>query len=151
MSSSRKDKFIITKLNLTHLELCRDLDRIALNELWSKENWKKELLDPEKICLGIIYHLELIAVCCGHSIFNEFNIHAIAVHPDYRKKGLGVLLLNKLIYDAKEKGCQLATLEVDEKNNAAKKLYEKFGFKTCGLRKNYFSNGNNALIKTLRL
>ena len=147
----KKNEFKVIFLNSSHLKLCIDLDRIALNGLWTKEHWAKELLDKNRICLGVIENLKLIAVASGWTIVNEFHLTLIGVHPLYRKKGIGKLVLSMLLSEAKRKGSEIATLEVDQKNSAAIKLYENYGFKTAGIREKYYKNGNDALIKTISL
>ena len=56
------------------------------------------------------------------------NIHDIAVHPDFRGKGLGPLLLAKTEKIARQRGCCRLTLEVLEGNQIARSAYQKFGF-----------------------
>tara|TARA_B100000700_G_C14928908_1_gene800901 strand:+ start:577 stop:1083 length:507 start_codon:yes stop_codon:yes gene_type:complete len=141
----------VIPLNITHLKSCLELDKKALNGLWSKENWEKELINKGKICLGIINQCELIAVATGLLIIDEFNLTAIAVDPSHRKKGLGLLLLRELLREAKNRGSESATLEVDENNIPAIKLYKHCGFITSGYREKYYKNGNNALIQNLSL
>ena len=44
----------IIQLGILHLNSCIDLDQKALKGLWTKSQWKKELTDPKRICIGII-------------------------------------------------------------------------------------------------
>ena len=142
----------IILLSIEHLNLCRELDKIALNKIWSKENWTKELSGTKGIRFGISNENELLALGCGSLIVDEFHLTAIAVHPDHRKKGLARAILKKLLIEAESKGARFATLEVDKNNLAAINLYKSCGFKTTGLRRKYCKNGNDALIqlKTLK-
>ena len=146
--SKESDLKIIT-LNLNHLKLCEDLDKITLNGIWDQKSWEKELTDSSRISIGIINSYKLIGLACGWVILNEFHLTAIAVHPAYRKKGVARSILKELLNRAKSKGSNQATLEVDIKNYPAINLYKFFGFKTTGLRRKYCKNGNDALIKTL--
>ena len=63
--------------------------------------------------------------------------------------GIASKLLEKLIETAKSKKATLLTLEVNETNTNAIKLYEKYNFKKIGLRKNYYGQNKNAIIMTL--
>ena len=64
----------------------------------------------------------------------------VAVHPDYRRRGIGEKLCLALVEALKEKGNHCLTLEVRASNEPAKALYEKIGFQQVGLRKNYYRN-----------
>ena len=56
------------------------------------------------------------------------NIHDVIVAPEFRGKGLGLSMLQKVEHLARERGCIKLTLEVLEGNPAAQGLYRKFGF-----------------------
>ena len=81
------------------------------------------------------------------AIVDEGHITNIAVHPNFREKGVGTILLQSLIDHSKDWGCNSLTLEVRASNDAAKGLYKKFGFLEEGIRKNYYSdNEEDAII-----
>ena len=65
------------------------------------------------------------------------NIHDLVVVREYRRQGISQLLLEEVEKIAREKGACKITLEVLEKNYAAKKSYEKFGFVGCQLDPQY--------------
>jgi len=79
------------------------------------------------------------------------HILSIAVIPEYRRKGIGSMLLNYLIKIAKEKGLNSIILEVKENNMPAINLYKKFNFKQIGYRKNYYLDGKDAIVMKLEL
>ena len=56
------------------------------------------------------------------------EIHELFVHPDYRRRGVGSFLLNRVIEHAKGKGRSLAGLWVGKENYVAKKFYSRHGF-----------------------
>ena len=123
------------------------LDKIALNGIWSRKHWENELSSKNRICLGLFSDRDLIAMACGWIVLDEIQITAIAVHPLFRRKGFGKLILSKLLNLAKEKNAKKATLEVDSKNHKALHLYKSLGFKTYGLRPNYYKEGTEAQIQ----
>jgi ribosomal-protein-alanine N-acetyltransferase len=80
-------------------------------------------------------------------VLDEAHISNVAIHPDYRRQGLGRMLLTHLLEEAAAKGATAATLEVRRSNVAAQKLYAGFGFKVIAVRKHYYSDENeDALI-----
>jgi ribosomal-protein-alanine N-acetyltransferase len=82
---------------------------------------------------------------------DELHITAVAVDPDRRRQGLGLLLLQGLLQMAMKAGALHATLEVAASNHGAVALYGRCGFRTAGVRRGYYRNGDDALIQWLRL
>jgi ribosomal-protein-alanine N-acetyltransferase len=88
---------------------------------------------------------------CGYSGFwligDEAHITTLAVHPDHRRQHIGERLLVNDIIEAKRVGARWITLEVRVSNEAAQKLYYKYGFKNLGVRRNYYQdNDEDALV-----
>jgi ribosomal-protein-alanine N-acetyltransferase len=78
---------------------------------------------------------------------DEAHVTTIAMHPDYRRLGLGELLLVSLIDIAYDISAKWVTLEVRVSNYTAQNLYRKYGFREAGLRHRYYSdNQEDALI-----
>lgn len=80
-------------------------------------------------------------------IVDEAHITTLAVHPDFRKQNVAKsLILDMFDFCYKEK-IKYVTLEVRVSNIPAQKLYEKFGFLSLGMRKQYYQdNGEDAII-----
>jgi len=80
---------------------------------------------------------------------NEAHITEIAVREALRGKGIGELLLIGSVRASFEYGSAVVTLETRISNFVAQRLYEKYGFRTAGIRKGYYSdNRENAIIMT---
>ncbi len=79
---------------------------------------------------------------------DDVEITNIVTKKSERKKGIGNLLLDKLIIMARDTGKGNISLEVNEKNIIAINLYEKFGFETVGRRKKYYNQKEDAIIMT---
>ena len=127
---------------------CFDFDQKTLNGLWSKSQWERELTDPKRICLGII-ELEtkkLLGLCSAWLVIDELHITFIAVHPMHQRKGLGRILLSDLIKRSKSLHTNQILLEVKNNNEPAKAFYKFMGFKTVGIRSNFYKDGSDALI-----
>ena len=78
---------------------------------------------------------------------DEAHITTIAMHPDYRRRGLGEFMLVGLIDIAYSIRAKWVTLEVRVSNYSAQNLYRKYGFREAGLRHRYYSdNQEDALI-----
>ena len=85
-------------------------------------------------------------------VSEEVDIHNIAVHPDFRRQGIGRLLLEQVVAAARRQERLRVTLDVRFSNASAQSLYRSFGFVARGLRKAYYSdNGADALVMALEL
>ena len=71
---------------------------------------------------------------------DEGQILNLAVHPDFRCRGLGAMVLSELLEMAKARGCREVSLEVRVSNRAAIALYERAGFYTAGIRRHFYRN-----------
>ncbi len=80
---------------------------------------------------------------------DEAHISTIAVHPQWRGRGLGAMLLLALAEVALRRGAERLTLEVRESNTKAQNLYRKYAFAVVGRRRRYYhDNDEDALIMT---
>ena len=130
---------------------CLALDRSALQGLWTKEQWRRELEDPRRLCLGWSEAKTLLGVACGWLVADELHITLIAVDPSVRRRGHGKRLLSALLQQARQQGAIHATLEVGSNNLAAIALYANGGFQSAGTRFKYYSDGSDALIQWCRI
>ena len=115
---------------------------------WSKESFLNELSnDLARYYAAFDLDGNLVGYAGCWQILEEVHITNIAVSPDFRRKKIGERLLRKIIDDCYANKAKYITLEVRVSNNAAIKLYEKYGFKSLGTRKGYYQNNNeDALI-----
>lgn len=82
---------------------------------------------------------------------SEAKIMSIAVKKEFRRKGIGKMLLKEAIKKAKENGARRLLLEVRVSNVAAQQLYKKFGFRVVGVLESYYSDGESAYLMDLDL
>ena len=76
----------------------------------------------------------------------EGEILTLGVVPAFRRSGAGRSLLQSILNDAEVKGVSALFLEVDSKNIAARRLYEKHGFSPIGERRGYYKDGGDAVV-----
>jgi ribosomal-protein-alanine N-acetyltransferase len=69
----------------------------------------------------------------------ELHINNVAVRSQYRRRGIGAALLNRVVDEARRRKATAAFLEVRSANYAAQALYERSGFKAIARRANYYS------------
>ena len=76
----------------------------------------------------------------------EAHISTIAVHPDWRGRGLGELLLLTALERALELGASMVSLEVRASNQVAQSLYRKYGFQFTSVHRGYYRDGEDAWL-----
>ena len=80
-----------------------------------------------------------------------WEIMQIVVDQQYQRRGLALQLFTFIVVEAKQKQIQKIELEVRVSNHAAISLYEKIGFTRVGIRKKYYSNGEDAVLMDYKL
>lgn len=115
---------------------------------WSKDSFYGELSNN----LAHYYSAfdlggNLVGYAGSWQVIDEAHITTIAVAPEFMRKKIGEALLYRIIEECYKNKIKYVTLEVRESNTPAIKLYEKYGFKSLGVRKGYYQNNNeDALI-----
>ena len=80
-----------------------------------------------------------VGFCSVWRVADELHINNLAVLPEVRRGGIGSTLLEHVLRHGADSGAQRATLEVRQSNDAARILYERFGFTVAGVRRGYYS------------
>jgi [ribosomal protein S18]-alanine N-acetyltransferase len=133
-----------------------DLDQVVEIEKASMPSpWSKELFDEElKRDAAHYFVLEEEGRVAGYMGYweapEEAHIINLAIGPDFRKRGLGKMMMDHCLAYAAKRGAHLATLEVRQSNEAAQKLYEKCNFRVVAIRKKYYSDNQEDAIVMIK-
>ena len=138
-------------MKLSDLEEIKNILQTDFDDFWNFEIFKEELVNNNSSYLVLRYDNEIVCFGGIKIILDEANIMDIVTRKDKRNQGFARFVLNELINISKEQNCTSITLEVNENNLPAIHLYELFNFKKVGRRKNYYKNGNTAILMTLKL
>ncbi len=142
---------MISEMNLQDLEDIKDCLLTDFDDFWSYNILKQELENGKSKYFVLKQENEIIGFAGILLIIDEVNIMNIVVRKDKRNLGIGSLLLEKIIDFSEIHNATSITLEVNEKNVPAIRLYEKYGFKQVGIRKKYYNNEDNAILMDLAL
>lgn len=124
-----------------------EIEKLSFQEPWTREMFERELSLPMSRFFVFKYNNNIAGYAAGWLILDEAHINNIAVHPEYRNKGLGRKALEFLVEDMYIKGARKALLEVRETNTAAHKLYASAGFKVVGFREKYYKTEGAVLME----
>lgn len=139
----------IEKMTSSDIEDIAFLEKECFSEPWSDESLKAELKNNHSHFLVAQDKGKVLGYIGSHCYSGECYISNVAVFREFRNQNIGSMLLKNLIDFMKNK-CDFISLEVRKSNISAIKLYEKFGFKKVGSRKNFYKKpSEDALIYTL--
>ncbi|RJP73153.1 MAG: ribosomal-protein-alanine N-acetyltransferase [Candidatus Abyssobacteria bacterium SURF_17] len=135
------------KLAAEHLDEVLDIERQSFKTPWSKFAFLHEMQFEKSVFKVLKIDSRVIGYGGFWLVLDEAHISNIAIHPEFRRRGLGRKLLINLLVDAVSRGATKASLEVRRSNVAAQRLYEGFGFAVVSVRKRYYVDENeDALI-----
>ena len=132
------------------IHLCYELDSNTIS-LWSKKQWANEFKKEGITVIGLLLSNLLIGVCVFQVVLDEAQINFFVVDQKYRKKGFGSYLMNYLIKQCENLNINKLFLEVSNTNVTAEKFYDRFDFSTVGIRRNYYKDGSDDLLKEKKL
>ena len=140
----------IKQINEEDIDLCYELDSNTIS-LWSKKQWANEFKKEGTIIFGLLISNLVIGVCVIQFVLDEAQIKYFVVTKKFRKKGFGSYLMSYLIEKCEKLNLKKIFLEVSQDNVTAERFYSSFDFSTVGIRKNYYKDGSNALLKEKKL
>ena len=140
----------IKHINKKDIDLCYELDSNTIS-LWSKKQWANELKKEDVKVFGLVVLNLVIGICVFHVVLDEAQINFFVVNQKYREKGYGSYLMSYLIKQCEKSNINKIFLEVSSTNITAEKFYSRFDFFTVGIRRNYYKDGSDALLKEKNL
>ena len=136
----------IKEITKEDVGLCFELDSKTIS-LWSTKQWEEELKQKGVKVFNLSLLNEVIGICAIQLVIDEAQINYFSVNQKFRRKGFGTYLMRYLIKICEELNIKKLILEVSETNYAAKNFYNHFQFFTVGIRKKYYKDGSDALLK----
>ena len=140
----------IKQIKERDIDLCYELDSNTI-ALWSKKQWANEFKKEGIKVFGLLFSDFVIGICVFHVVLDEAQINFFAVNQKYRKKGFGTYLMKYLIKECDKLNINKLFLEVSHTNLTAENFYSRFNFSTVGIRRKYYKDGSDALIKEKKL
>ncbi|MFQ5867310.1 MAG: ribosomal protein S18-alanine N-acetyltransferase [bacterium] len=150
-------KLTILPLDYSDLEEVVKIESESFPEPWSLAMFYHELILP----FSHFYVMReksqeekkggMVAYGGFWTVKDEAHITNLAVHPEYRNRGIGSKFLGILLEKAKNLGAKIATLEVRTSNKVGQRLYEKWGFRKVRVTEGYYAyTGEDAIVMEKR-
>lgn len=135
------EELMIVPMAEEHLDQVLAIEQESFPTPWSRNSYLRELSDNQFAYYYVCLQGEKVLGYMGMwIIIDEAHITTIAVHPEYRGRYLGKILLEELMARAVALGADKITLEVRPSNLVAQRLYRRVGFVPAGLRKGYYTD-----------
>jgi len=150
--SLRRKGLTIRAMRESDLPSVVAIERLSFSTPWSETSFFNEIYKRHSTAKVFVAGERVIGYMCANQIADEGHILNLAVHPDFRGRGIANTLVKNILEELKENACRFLYLEVRASNNVARKLYEGFGFSIVGTRKEYYTEPKeDAVIMMLRL
>jgi ribosomal-protein-alanine N-acetyltransferase len=121
-----------------HVAQVAQLEKLCFADPWSESSITSELNNPLSLWLVAGEDGCVLGYIGSQTVMGEADMMNVAVHPEYRRRGIAQALVNGLIDALRCNDVTSLTLEVRATNEPAKRMYEKLGFQQVGVRKNYY-------------
>ena len=130
-----------------YIDQIYEIEVASFSVPWSINSLRDDLEKPLAKYFVLTEGEEVLAYLGIRTVLDEIHIMNIAVKPEHRGKGYSTLLMNELDKFAVDGKFYSISLEVREGNEKARNLYNKCGFETCGVRKDYYEKPKeNAIL-----
>ena len=130
----------IVKMTSEHIPQIALLETLCFHDPWSENSIASELNNPLSLWLVALDGERVVGYVGSQTVLGWTDMMNVAVHPDWRRKGIGEQLVVSLEEALRKQESTCLTLEVRVSNEPAKALYQKLGFQEVGRRKNYYRN-----------
>ena len=153
----QRPRFEIRQMVAEDLPAVMEIERVAFSHPWSLEmlqrelshDWSTILLAEEPLPEGARRLLGFVIFWIVH---DEVHVLNVATDPAQRRRGVAREIMDATLARGRERRCTLATLEVRRSNEGALHLYKDLGFRSVGVRPNYYvDEGEDAIIMVMDL
>jgi ribosomal-protein-alanine N-acetyltransferase len=140
---------IVRPMTAADLQAVVELDALSFSTPWPENAFEMELTNTNARCWVAEADGQVAAALVIWCVLDEAHIATIAVHPAFRRHGVGSRLLDAAMHTAYNEGARIYHLEVRAANLVAQKMYTEFGFEVVGRRPKYYKDtGEDALLMT---
>ena len=134
-----------------HIKGMVKVEEQCFNSGFAEKCFEKELENKIAIYFVAVENGEVLGYGGLWNICGIAEIIDIAVHKDFRKRGIASGLFSALTEECIKQNVSEINLEVRYSNDAARNLYKKLGFEENGLRKRYYDNREDAVLMRKQL
>ena len=131
---------IITTMGEQHVAQVAALEKLCFSDPWSERSVASELTNKLSLWLVAVENDTVVGYVGSQTVMGETDMMNVAVHPDFRKRGIATALIVGLVEELRKQGSHCLTLEVRASNAPAISVYSALEFREVGRRRNYYRN-----------
>lgn len=158
MSEEVDGRTFISPMTPADLKGVMGIEKLAFSSPWPRSSFVHEL-KLKGLSHSRVFRLpgcglpgDITGYVCFWHVVDEVHVTNLAVHPDFRRRGIATGLIRDVLRFASEKEVRRIILEVRRSNLEAQNLYRNFGFVRIGVRRNYYTDtSEDALVMELVL
>jgi ribosomal-protein-alanine N-acetyltransferase len=145
-------KLIIRDMRENDIHAVMEIEEISFTIPWSEQDFLNEMYKKTVLSKVTVFEGNIIGYIYVNHHLHESHILNLAVHPDFRRRGVASILMEEAIRELQKVGCAFMYLKVRVSNTDAQRFYELLGFKVESIRKKYYGNPDeDALLMMRRL
>jgi ribosomal-protein-alanine N-acetyltransferase len=130
---------LIREMQVSDIPDVLQIEHMSFTTPWSENAFLNEINKLYSFTKVAVLGNNIIGYICVNHIIDEGHILNLAVHPDFRRRGIATKLFEDALNELKEIECRYLYLEVRVSNLEARKFYEHLGFRVMGIRKDYYT------------
>lgn len=138
MQPGNDNEYIIRQMEKKDIEQVERIEKEIFSIPWSAHSFEDAAMTKENIYLVCECNGVIAGYCGLWTVLGEGNITNMAVDKEYRKMGIGEALMKEMEKRGRQKDVDIFFLEVRQSNAAARRLYDKMGYKEIGTRKRFY-------------
>lgn len=140
------------KMTDKDLAYVAELEREAFSDAWKEQSILDTLRQQQAFIAVAATEGAVVGYCIVYFVMDEAEIARIAVSRKSRRQGIARRLMDYTCECCREKEIRRLMLDVRESNEAARAFYQKYGFETDGIRKDFYDlPKENAVLMSLSL
>lgn len=129
---------IVREMTVQDIDAVHQIECASITPPWSKQGFADGLANENAIFFVAETEGTVVGYCGLYFAADEGEITNVAVDSQWRQRGIADRILEAVFEDADRKQLSQIFLEVRASNIPAQKLYEKHGFESQGIRKNFY-------------
>lgn len=134
----KNSSILLRKMTDSDVDAVCEIELQSITPPWTRQGFADALANENAVFYVAEIEKTVVGYCGLYFAADEGEITNVAVLPDWRGHGIADQILNAVFEDAKDKALAQIFLEVRSSNIPAQRLYEKHGFTSCGIRKNFY-------------
>ena len=145
----KKIPFWLEEMHEAHLDVVTDIEALSFSSPWKHRDFLFSMARDNSDCRVVLIDQQVMGYVVGFVIGREYHLADFAIHPAYRRQGIGHRVLIRA-FETLDASVHVVSLEVRMSNLAVVGLYRQMGFETMAIRKDYYGSPREDALVMLK-